>query len=226
MPDYFLPSPLVVVAAFGDLMRKGILPVYVADSLLHLFVAAFIGILVAVPMGILIGLNRYAAGFFYPLFNFFQSLSGIAWIPLMIVWFGFNEKTIIAAINYTVVFPVVFNTLVGVRTVPQTYRDAVLTLGGGRLTVIRDVMLPGALPNIVTGVRLGIAYGWRAMIGAEMLIAANGLGYLIFSAQTFHMTSRIMLGMIIIGLLWLFLDQFVLRPIEAVTIERWGLVQR
>ena len=78
----------------------------------------------------------------------------------------------------------------------------------------------------MTGVRLGLAYGWRALIAAEMLVAANGLGYMIFSAQATHLTSRIMVGMIIIGLLWMFIDQFLLRPLEAVTIQRWGMVHR
>ncbi|HSV83621.1 MAG TPA: ABC transporter permease [Ramlibacter sp.] len=217
-----LPSPWSVAAAFADLMRKGILPEYVAASLAHLFVAVLVGIVVAVPLGIAIGINRYAAKFFYPLLNFFQSLSGIAWIPLYLLWFGFNEKTIIAAVNYTVIFPVAFNTLVGVRTVRPIYSQAVLTLGGNRLHILRDVILPGALGNIVTGMRLGVAYGWRALIGAEIIIGANGLGYMIFSAQTFNLTANIVLGMLIIGVLWLFMDKFILRPIEQMTTERWG----
>ena len=91
---------------------------------------------------------------------------------------------------------------------------------------VRDVLLPGALPNIATGLRLGLAYGWRALIAAEMLVGAHGLGFMIFSAQNFHLTARIMLGMAIIGALWVLLDYFVLRPLEEATIARWGLVQR
>ena len=226
MPDYFLPTPLAVAATVGELIAKGVLTAHIHASLLHLLIAALIGIAVAVPLGLAIGLNRYAAGFFYPLFNFFQSISGIAWTPLLIIWFGFSELTIIVVVNYTILFPVVFNTMVGARTVPRTYINAVLTLGGSRWRVIRDVIVPGALPNIVTGVRLGLAYGWRALIAAEMLVAANGLGYMIFTAQATHLTSRIMVGMIVIGLLWMFIDQFLLRPLEAVTIQRWGMVHR
>ena len=226
LPDYFLPSPLAVATSVGDLVTKGVLTAHLRASLLHLLIAALTGIAVAVPLGLAIGLNRYAAGFFYPLFNFFQSISGIAWTPLLIIWFGFSELTIIIVVNYTVLFPVVFNTMIGARTVPRTYINAVLTLGGSRWRVIRDVIVPGALPNIVTGVRLGLAYGWRALIAAEMLVAADGLGYMIFSAQASHLTSRIMVGMVIIGLLWMFIDQFLLRPLEEVTIQRWGMVHR
>ncbi len=225
-PDYFLPSPLAVAVSVRDLLAKGILVVHIRDSLIHLLTASLVGIAVAVPLGLAIGLNRYVAAFFYPLFNFFQAISGIAWTPLLILWFGFSERTIIAVVNYTVLFPIVFNTMVGVRTVPRIYTNAVLTLGGSHWRVIWDVIVPGALPNIVTGIRLGLAYGWRALIAVEMLVAANGLGYMIFSAQTSHFTTRIMLGMGIIGLLWMFLDRFLLRPLEEVTIQRWGMVQR
>jgi NitT/TauT family transport system permease protein/taurine transport system permease protein len=144
----------------------------------------------------------------------------------MLVWFGFGERTILAAVNYTVLFPVIFNAMLGVRSVPRIYVNALRTLGGSRWRIVRDVLLPGALPNIATGMRLGLAYGWRALIAAEMLVGANGLGFMIFNAQNFHLTARIMLGMTIIGLLWLLLDYFVLRPLEEATIARWGLVQR
>jgi NitT/TauT family transport system permease protein/taurine transport system permease protein len=153
-------------------------------------------------------------------------LSGIAWLPLMLVWFGFGERTILIAVNYTVLFPVIFNAMLGVRSVPRIYVNALRTLGGSRWRIVKDVLFPGALPSIATGMRLGLAYGWRALIAAEMLVGANGLGFMIFTAQNFHLTARIMLGMAIIGVLWVLLDYFVLRPVEQATIARWGLVQR
>ncbi len=226
VPAYSLPPPAAVVAAFTDLVAKGILPVYVAESLRRILVAAVVATIVGVPLGLLLGLSRRVADFFYPLLNFFQSVSGIAWIPLMLVWFGFGERTIVAAVNYTVVFPVMFNALLGVRSVPRIYVDALRTLGASRWRIVGDVIVPGALPNIATGLRLGLAYGWRALIAAEMLVGARGLGFMIFSAQNFHLTARIMLGMLVIGALWLVLDYFVLRPLERATIARWGLIQR
>ena len=225
LPPLYVPAPSVVLAAFFEMMRKGMLPIFVSDSLRHLGVAVAIALVIGIPLGFLIGLSRPAARFFYPLLNFFQSLSGIAWLPMMLVWFGFNERTIVAAINYTVVFPVAFNTLIGVRSVPPIYTKALLTLGAGRWQLVRDVFLPGALPNIVTGTRLGIAYGWRALIAAEMLVGANGLGFMIFDAQAFALVDRIILGMIVIGALWLFIDQLFLRPLETATVQRWGTVR-
>jgi NitT/TauT family transport system permease protein/taurine transport system permease protein len=171
-------------------------------------------------------MSRRLAELAYPILNFFQSVSGIAWLPLMLVWFGFGERTILVAVNYTVIFPVALNALLGVRSVPRIYVNGLRTLGASRWRITRDVILPGALPSIATGMRLGLAYGWRALIAAEMLVGAHGLGFMIFSAQNFHLTARIMLGMTVIGALWLVLDYFVLRPLEQATIERWGLIQR
>jgi NitT/TauT family transport system permease protein/taurine transport system permease protein len=226
VPSYFLPPPSAVLAAFGELAGKGILPAYVAESLRRIVLAGLVGLVVGVPLGLCLGMSRRVAEFVYPLLNFFQSVSGIAWLPLVLVWFGFGERTILVAVNYTVLFPVIFNALLGVRSVPRIYVNALRTLGASRWRIARDVLAPGALPNIATGLRLGLAYGWRALVAAEMLVGAHGLGFMIFSAQTFHLTARIMLGMGVIGLLWLLLDYFILRPLETATIARWGLVQR
>ena len=226
VPHYYLPMPSSVVAGIVDSLTIGVLPAYIGDSVRHLLLAGLVGIVVGVPLGVLIGLSRPVSAFFYPLLNFFQALSGIAWMPMIIVWFGFNETSIIAAVNYTVLFPVIFNTMTGVRTVPRIYSNAAQTLGANRWIVIRDVMIPGALPNIVTGIRLGFAYGWRAMIAAEMLVGANGLGFMIFNAQAQGETPQIVAGMLFIGTLWLMLDQLWLRPFEVATIQRWGLVGR
>jgi NitT/TauT family transport system permease protein/taurine transport system permease protein len=226
LPDYYLPPPMAVLAALRDLAVKGILPTYVAESLGRVLIAAVVGLVVGVPVGLLLGMSPRVAVFCYPLLNFFQSVSGIAWLPLMLVWFGFGERTILAAVNYTVLFPLIFNTMLGVRSVPRLYSDALRTLGAPRWRILRDVIVPGALPSIATGMRLGLAYGWRALIAAEMLVGAHGLGFMIFNAQNFHQTARIMLGMGIIGALWLVLDYFLLRALEEATIARWGLVQR
>ena len=226
LPAYMLPPPSAVLGAFSDLVVKGILPTYVAESLRRMVTAALVAFAIGVPVGLALGMSRRLAEFVYPILNFFQSVSGIAWLPLMLVWFGFGERTILVAVNYTVVFPVALNALMGVRSVPRIYVNGLRTLGASRWRIARDVVLPGALPSIATGMRLGLAYGWRALIAAEMLVGAHGLGFMIFSAQNFHLTARIVLGMAVIGALWLVLDYFVLRPLEQATIERWGLIQR
>jgi NitT/TauT family transport system permease protein/taurine transport system permease protein len=100
----------------------------------------------------------------------------------------------------------------------------VRTLGGSRRHVILQVMIPGAMPSIVTGIRMSIGFGWRALIAAEMIATTTGLGFMIFNAGNFHRTDTIVLGIITIGLLWLATDRLLLQPLERWTIERWGLV--
>ncbi len=221
-----LPSPWEVVVATGPLIQQGILVDYVRQSTERIALASLLGTVVAVPVGLILGSNRWLSLAFHPYFKFFQALSGIAWLPLVLVWFGFTEKTMQSIILYTVFFPVVFNTMVGVRTVPPHLASAVRVLGAGRLRLIRDVWLPGALPSILVGVRLGLAYGWRALIAGEMVIGLGGIGFLLFQSQSFHQTDRILVGMVLIGLLWMFIDHGFLRPIERATVERWGMVQR
>jgi taurine transport system permease protein len=225
-PEDVLPSPFAVGRAFGDVIAKGILPVYAGETVRRILVAAVTGVAIGIVAGFVMGLNEVIAGLLMPPLRFFQSLSGIAWLPLFLIWFGFSDRTIVVAVWYTLVFPVAFNTMLGVRTVPRLYRHAVLTLGGGWRQVVFQVLLPGAIPYIVGGIRLGIAYGWRALIAAEIVIGTGGLGYLIFKAETFHLTARIIAGMIVIGVLWYLTDYFFLRPLEEATIERWGLVYR
>jgi ABC-type nitrate/sulfonate/bicarbonate transport system permease component len=102
--------------------------------------------------------------------------------------------------------------------------NAVRSLGGTRVQVLRHVILPSALPGIITGLRVGAGFAFRGLVFAEIVAAKTGIGYLIFEGTEGHQTARTIVGMIVIGLLWLFMDQLYLRPIERATILRWGLV--
>jgi len=221
-----LPSPAETVSSAVPLLQRGILVDYVTSSLERIAAGSLIGVALGVPVGLLLGSSRWLSIAFQPYLRFFQALSGIAWLPMVLVWFGFTETAIEAVILYTVFFPVAFNTMAGVRTIPGQFANAVRVLGASRARLIRDVWLPGAMPGVVVGVRLGIAYGWRALIAGEIVVGAGGIGYLLFQARSFHLTSRIIAGMILIGLLWTFIDLGFLRPLERATVERWGMVQR
>lgn len=221
-----MPSLWSAVQAIGRVAANGILPDYVFHSLFRIGAAAALSIVVGVSAGIAIGLSEIVASLFLPLLRYFNSLSGIIWLPLFLIWFGFNDKTIITTICYTLMFPLVFNTVIGVRTVPKVFRNAILTMGGSRRDIVLGVVLPGALPSVIAGIRLGFAYGWRALIASEMLLGAGGVGYMIFKAQASNLTDRILAGMLIIGILWSIIDYFVLQPLEEGTIRRWGMVYR
>jgi NitT/TauT family transport system permease protein/taurine transport system permease protein len=144
----------------------------------------------------------------------------------MISWFGFTERTISSIIIYTMIFPVVFNTMIGVRTVPTVVRDAARSMGAGWFRIIRDVYVPGSFPSVMTGLRLGIGFGWRALIAGEFVVGGGGLGFLIFDARTAGIIERVMLGMIVLGALWLLIDRLILRPVEEYTAVKWGMVRQ
>jgi taurine transport system permease protein len=221
-----LPSPAEAIRSAGTLIRTGVLVDYTTQSLERIAIGGLIGIVIGVPIGLALGASRMVSITFRPLLNTLQGLSGIAWLPLVNGWFGFGSRTILIVILYTVTFPVAFNTMVGVQTVPATYGNALRTLGAGRMYLFTHVWLPGALPSILLGARLGLAYGWRALIAAEMVLNAGGLGYLLFQSGGSRNTSVIVFEMILMGVLWVFIDRAVLRPIEQQTVVRWGMEQR
>ncbi len=225
-PHRYLPSPVAVALSSVDMLYKGILPSYFGDTLTRLGLGSAFGLAAGIPFGLLLGINRTVSDIFYPIMNFFQSVSGIAIFPIIVIWWGNSDKTVLAVILYTSFFPIAFSVLSGVREIPLRYLDAVRTLGASRLRVITDVLVPGALPHIATGSRLGIGFAWRAVIAGEMLAGREGLGWMIFTGQDADRTSEVVLGMVLIGVTWIVLDHFLLRPIESDTIERWGLIQR
>ena len=223
MSSYFYPAPTDVVAAFADLMRKGILPVYFADSMLRYSSGLAAGALLGVAVGVLVGLNRTASLALSPLFKFLFAIVEVAWIPIFVIWFGYGVKTIVLALVYVVFFPVLYNTLLGVRTAPQILVNALRSLGASRLQVLRYAILPAALPGIITGLRVGAGFAFRGLVFAEMVAAKSGIGYLIFEGAQSQQTARTIVGMIVLGLTWLAIDLFYLRPFERATIQRWGL---
>lgn len=220
-----LPSPWRVAEEIGYVLRSGILPDFVQRSLARLLLTATIVIPVGIALGLIVGLVRPAAATLMPVFRYLTAIPAIAWLPVFLVTFGFNETSILATAAYGFFFPVLFNTLVGVQTVPRVLRSAIRTLGGTSYHIIRDVLVPGALPSIAAGMRLGFAYGWRALIAAEMLVALGGVGHMLFRAQSVGFTPRMVAGMAVIGILAAAVDFFILEPLEERTVRRWGTVR-
>jgi taurine transport system permease protein len=224
--DRLLVAPPAVWSSFVTLVTHGILAEYASTSLQLIGIAALVSFTAGVPVGFAVGTNRYAARALEGFLRFFQGISGIAWLPLAILWFGFTHTTTLAIVIYTLIVPIIFNTMVGVRAIPENYVLALRSLGAGRLRIVRDVYLPGALPSIVVGTRLGMGYGWRALIASEMLVRQGGLGDLIFGARTFNQIDRIMVGMIVIGCLYIVVDRLLVQPVEAMTLARWGVLRQ
>jgi taurine transport system permease protein len=224
-PRTFPPLGAVVEAGIEGI-RDDTLIKHISASLLRVVVGTVLALLVAIPLGVAMGVSPIVSSFLTPLFRFFSVLAGIAWIPIATLWFGYGFGAITFIIFNAVFFIVTYNTLLGVSTIPMQVRNAAYSLGAGPWSMLTEVLLPGALPNIVTGIRTGLGFAWRGLIAAEMIATNVGLGYMLFVARDFYRTEVIVLGMIVIGVLWLLLDRLVLAPLERATIERWGMVQR
>lgn len=223
-PAVFLPGPMDVVRSFGSLVYKGILPEYLSDSIVRLLWGTGVGVALGIPLGLLVGLSERARKLSWPLLLFFQAIGDIAWLPILLIWFGFSLTTMTVVIVYTVLFPVVLNTALGVRSVPAVLSRAARSLGASEAGVIWHVILPGALPNIMTGLRNGLGFGWRALIATEIVVGTSGVGFMMFDARRSGSVVEILVGMVVLGLLWWVVDSWVLAPIERATGERWGLV--
>jgi len=219
------PAIEPVFSAGVDAVRDGSLVRHIGASLGRIALGTLIGIVAAVPLGVAMGTNRAVSAFFTPLLRFFSVLAGIAWIPIATLWFGYGFGAITFVIFNAVFFVVAYNTLLGVTGIALPLRHAAASLGASRWQLLTEVLLPGALPNIVTGIRTGLGFAWRGLIAAEMIATNVGLGYMLFVARDFYRTEVIVLGMILIGVLWLLIDRLLLAPLERATIERWGLVR-
>lgn len=223
-PPYLLPGPAKVAETFWGLLINGDLLRYLRDSVGRLMLGSVTAFFVAVPMGYLIATSRLADRTFSPLIAMTQPIPGIAWIPLAILWFGLGPAAVGFIIFLSAFFPILINTVAGVRAVGKDLRRVAQVFHFPRRMLLFDVMLPGALPYIVTGTRLGFGYGWRALVAGEMIAASSGLGYMIFDARNYLKTDEVIVGMLTIGLFWAFVERVALRPIERCTVERWGMV--
>jgi NitT/TauT family transport system permease protein/taurine transport system permease protein len=225
-PRYVLPPVGDIWARLIQTLHEGTLLRHTGDSLLRLAIGFLVGNGLAIPLGIAIALNRHVADLLRPVLTFLQSIAGIAWIPLAIVWFGIGNGAVVFVIANIVFFSVIYNTVLGVQSIPLALRRAVLSHGGRGVQVFTELLLPGALVQIILGLRTSVALGWRALVAAEMLAGASGLGYMTIEAVQWYKTDVVILGMILIGVLWLALDRLLFVPLERATVIRWGVVQR
>jgi len=225
-PSYMLPPLPDVWGHFQEIISDGTLAGHIVSSLGRLALGFGLGAGIAVPLGIAIALNRHVADSLKPLLTFLQSIAGIAWVPLAIIWFGIGIGSVVFVIANTIFFATLFNTVVGVQAIPQALHRAVRSLGGRGLHLATVLILPGALVQLIVGFRTAMAYGWRALVAGEMIAGTNGLGYMTIEAVQWYRTETVLIGMIAIGLIWLVMDRLVFVPLERATVQRWGIVQR
>ncbi|WP_242902430.1 ABC transporter permease [Actinomadura terrae] len=224
-PESFFVGPPAVVDKFGELMEKGILPGYLTDSLTRLCYGVGFGLLIGLPLGFVVAMSRPMRRAFWPILLFFQAVADIAWLPIVIVWYGFSLTTVTFVLVYTIVFPLMLSVVAGVEQVPHELVRAARSLGAGRLRVFLEVIVPGALPSVAGGIRTGLGYGWRALVAAEIIVGTSGVGFMMFDARRVGDVSQVFLGMVVLGTLWYALDALILAPFERATVERWGMVR-
>lgn len=225
-PSYMMPPLPDVWTHLVEIWQDGTLVGHIAASLGRLALGFAIGTGIAVPLGIAIALNRHVADTLKPLLTFLQSIAGIAWVPLAVIWFGIGIGSVVFVIANTIFFATLYNTVIGVQGIPRALHRAVRSLGGRGWHLAISLILPGALVQLIVGFRTAMAYGWRALVAAEMIAGTNGLGYMTIEAVQWYRTESVLVGMIVIGVIWLAMDRFMFVPLEHATVRRWGIVQR
>jgi sulfonate transport system permease protein len=204
--DVMLPPPTAVFSAAQDLWARGVLITHIVDSLRRVLIAVGTAALLGIPLGLAMGWFEKFRTAVDPVIEFIRPIPPLAWIPLSILWFGIGDTQIQYIIFLAAFFPVVLNSRAGARDIDTYLVRAGLSLGATPRDLFFTVILPGALPNIFTGLRVALGIGWMALVAGELVAAPSGLGYLINNARTLFRSDYILLGMVLIGALGLILD--------------------
>lgn len=223
----FLPRPEAIWLAFqqaanGDLDNHT-LWVHFFWSMYRVFAAFALAVVIGVPVGIAMGVSRIARGIFDPPIEFYRPLPPLAYLPLMIVWFGIGEQSKVVLLFLAIFAPVALSARSGVRSVSQEQIQAALSMGASRAQVVRHVVLPGALPEILVGLRIGMGVGWTTLVAAEMVAADAGLGKMVYNASNFLRTDVVILGIIAIGFM-AYVFEMVMRFLERALVPWRGKV--
>ena len=161
----------------------------------------------------------------FPLISNGAPVPGVAYEPLFMMWFGLGNLSAVLLVGFVSAFPIVYNTWTGVKAVKNIWVRSAQAMGADDSRLFRLVILPGALPYILTGLRLGLAQAWRILVVVELLAAVPwGLGWLIFGAREFLNTDVMLAGIAVIGLIGLLLEKLVFKRLEDMTVVRWGMV--
>ncbi len=205
----FLASPLGIAEEFVSLLRTGYagtpLWSHFAASLGRTLTGYILSAVIAIPVGLWMGLNPYVRAVLSPLFNLLRPVPAIALIPVMVLWFGIGETSKIFVIFLASFLYVVLNTSSGVATISEGLIRAAINLGANRAQLFRYVIFPAAMPSIMTGLKTGLAVSWAVVVAAELIAAQKGLGYMIEDAATFYRIKDVYVGVILIGVIGLFM---------------------
>ncbi len=199
----FLPKPSSVYAVFveyltGQANDKPLWEHFVA-SMFRVFAAFLLACVTAIPVGIAMGMSRVARGIFDPPIEFYRPLPPLSYLPLIVIWFGIDELPKVLLIFLACFAPLALAARSGMRAASQEQIHAAYSMGATYGQVIRHVILPAALPEILIGMRIAIGFGWTTLVAAEMVAAHVGLGQMVLNASNFLRTDIVIMGIIVIG---------------------------
>lgn len=220
------PTPFQVWTGLGELARQGLLLKYVVASLFRVSWGFSLAVLLGVPLGLVLGWFKPAFLALNPFIQILRPISPIAWIPVAILWFGVKDTAPVFLIFLASVFPIAVSSMAAVQNMQQVYLRAAQNFGLSGIPLFRRVILPAALPQIITGIRIALGVAWLVVVAAEMIAVNSGLGYLIIDARNAGKRyDLVVAGMVMIGLIGLLLDLLV-RRLEKFDEVRWGYGQR
>ena len=204
---YLLPPPTKVARAAYLAAQSGELGRHVAASGLRVALGFSLAVVLALPLAVLSSFAPRLSAAFDPLMTFLRNIPPLALVPVLILWFGIGEPSKLALIVLSSFFPVLMGTATGLSSVDPKLIEMGRSLGFSRVRILAEVMLPESVPSLVTGLRLGLGYSWRALVGAEMVAASSGLGYWILDAEEMARIDEVFAGIFVIGLLGILIDR-------------------
>lgn len=204
-----LPPPMQTLTTFWELILNGEIFKHVSASLGRVIAAWLLAVLVAMPLGLVMARSKSIETLVDPVVELFRPISPLAWIPLAILWFGIGETGKIFIIFIATFFPILLNTVAGIKGVDPVLIRAGRALGcNSEANLFWRVILPAAMPTIIVGLRIAFGTGWAAIIAAELVAAQSGLGYLIADGMEILRSDLVLVGMIVIGILGVLIDSF------------------
>lgn len=222
-PPFLLPSPEAVVRSLVEMTQSGYLLQNIGISLGRQMTGFALSVAFALPVGVLLGYSKAFRQPVQPILQLLYPIPGLAWVPLAILWFGIGVESIIFVIFFSSIWPLLFNTQAGITSINPVYRRAALALGTSQWRTFTRVIIPAALPFIIAGLRLTYGTSWRVIVGAEILSARSGLGFMIDNARGLLRGEEVIAGMITIAIIGYVFEKFAFDLIEKATIKKWGM---
>jgi NitT/TauT family transport system permease protein len=225
-PPALLPTLPVVARTLFTVLLDGTMLAHAAATLYRVLFGFALATLVAVPLGIMMGRFRPVEHFFLPLASALMPIPSLAWVPVFILWFGLGNTVTIVIVFYAALFPMLLNAWSGVRSVNPLWMRAAGAMGADEQSLFWKVIIPGAFPFIITGLRQAFLRAWIAVVGAEMLAASDwGLGWVIFDAKEFLNADVMLASLAVIGGIGFLFERLVFGSLERATVSRWGMVR-